>query len=381
MSYINKDINEADIIKDWNELALKKFSGFDLHPYESYLVTPFALIFITRPKLFIKTSPSTTNDVLENLAYRNMALHPYLSRFTRNNIQNKKDLLIADLLSYSDKTISSREINNLSFIPIITNKTRNFAVDANTLSTAEQGVTKHGYRHVYPTHNINSMSNGVLSIEFQEMADLEISNMMGIWYNTTMGSVNGELRANPNMIKENRLDYVSSLYYFKLDRDAKTIKYWAKYNGVFPINNPSEAFGWQASSTNMTSLNANFSFDSREELTFSILDDFNNTSLGIKDIDSSPSSNNFTLDMFSESAVLNKASGLVDQVPLIYYVEDNKSKTQQSDTSHPTDAVTKKRFILKLGSNSVYKSASEEMFGRVGHLGNRDKLYGQNNDE
>ena len=56
MSYEDYENKKNNINKDWNELALKKFSGFDLHPYESYLVTLFALIFITKTKLFIKTN-------------------------------------------------------------------------------------------------------------------------------------------------------------------------------------------------------------------------------------------------------------------------------------------------------------------------------------
>lgn len=373
MSYEDYENKKTNINKDWNELALKQFSGFDLHPYESYLVTPFALIFITRPKLFIKTNKPDSSDVLESLAYKNMALHPYLSRFIDKNVQNKKDLLIADLLSYSPTSTNSSEINNMSFIPIFTNKTRNFSVDPNNLATAEQGATKHGFRHIFPTHNVGSISNGVISLELNEMRDLEISNMMGVWYNTIIGLVNGELRANPDMVKNNRIDYVSSLYYFKLDRDAKTIKYWSKYTGVFPINNPSEAFGWQASSTNMISMSINLAYDSREELTLSVLDDFNNASLGTSNLELSSNIdlNEFNLDMFTQQNVLLKAGELVNKVPLIYYVEDNRASTLK----------TKKRFVIKLGNDSVYKSASEELFGDIGHFGSREKLYDQSQEE
>jgi len=138
-------------------------------------VTPFALIFITRPKLFIKTSPND-NNILENIAYKNMALHPYLSRFTDENVQNEKHKIAANLLSYYGRS----SLSNMNFIPIFTNKTRSFNVDLNTTSTAEQGATKHGFRHIYPTHNVGSMSNGVLSFELNEMHDLEISTIVGI---------------------------------------------------------------------------------------------------------------------------------------------------------------------------------------------------------
>lgn len=372
MSYEDfKNKKSLNLGKDWNELALKQFSGFDLHPYDAYLVTPFALVFITRPKLFIKSSTGGADDKLENIAYKNMALHPYLSRFIKDNVQNSKDTLIADLLSYSNNTANSSEINNLSFIPILTNRIRNFAVEPNSFNTAEQGNTKHGYRHIFPTHNVASMANGNFSFELNEMKDLEISNLFGIWYNTILGMITGELRANPNMIRDNRLDYVSSVYYFKLDRDAQTIKYWAKYNGVFPTNNPSEPFSWQASSTSLTTVSANFSYDSREELTLSILDDFNTTSMGFNSTELISNMSTFNLEMFEKVNVLKRADNLADKVPLIYYVDDTKA----------TDLKPKRRFVLKFGKDSVYESASETMFGAIGHLGQRDSLYKQQDEE
>jgi hypothetical protein len=105
-----------------------------------------------------------------------MALHPYLSRFTAENVQNEKHKIAANLLSY----YADSSLSHMNFIPIFTNKVRGFSVDANTTSTAEQGVTKHGFRHIYPTHNIGSMSNGIISFELNEMRDLEISTIMGI---------------------------------------------------------------------------------------------------------------------------------------------------------------------------------------------------------
>jgi hypothetical protein len=140
---------------------------------------------------------------------------------------------------------------------------------------------------------------------------------------------------------------------------------------LFPTNNPSESFSWQASSPSLTSMNINFAYDSREELTLSVLDDFNNTSLGSTDMELSSSIdlNTFTLEMFSKENVLAKASELVNKVPLIYYVNDVNSDL--------TTLKTKRRFILKLGTDSVYKSASEELFDGVGQFGSRTRLYDQ----
>jgi hypothetical protein len=81
--------------------------------------------------------------------------------------------------------------------------------------------------------------------------------------------------------------------------------------------------------------------------------------------------NEFSLEMFSKDNVLSKAGELVNKVPLIYFVEDNDLKTLK----------TKRRFILKLGNDSVYKSASEELFDNVGQFGSRSKLYDHNQEE
>lgn len=376
--------DKTTINKDWNEEALKKYAGFEIHPYDAYQITPFALVFITRPKLFIKSSSSSTS-VLDQIAYSNMANHPYLSRFIDKNIQNNKDKILVDLLSYSTSDENRGEINHISFIPIFTNRIKNFSLESNQIQTAEQGTTKHGYRHIYPTTNIPSLSSGVLSLDIPEMQDSEIGNLVGIWYNTIVGMVSGELRANPDLIKNNRIDYNSSLYYFKLDRDARTIRYWAKYNGVFPVNNPTDAFSWQEASVNLSRMNISLSFDSREELTLSILDDFNNTSLNrLNTIDNA--STELDISTFSKENIFLKADDLVDRVPLIY-VEEFKDTVK-----------TKKRFVLKLGSDSVYKSASQELFDNIskslsedygipdrsdtaGAMGSRKALYGQKDGE
>jgi hypothetical protein len=120
-------------------------------------------------------------------------------------------------------------------------------------------------------------------------------------------------------------------------------------------------------------MNINLAYDSREELTLSVLDDFNNASLGTAnmELNSTIDLNEFTLDMFTQDNVLAKAGELVNRVPLVYYVEDNNTNSVK----------TKKRFIIKLGKDSVYKSASEELFDGVGHFGSRDKLYDQSQEE
>ena len=106
-------------------------------------------------------------------------------------------------------------------------------------------------------------------------------------------------------------------------------------------------------------------------MTLSVLDDFNNASMGASDLElnSTINLNEFTIDMFSKDNVLNKSGNLVNKVPLIYYVEDNLS-----------DSKTKKRFVIKLGKDSVYKSASEELFDTVGQLGSRSNLYDQDQE-
>ncbi len=132
-------------------------------------------------------------------------------------------------------------------------------------------------------------------------------------------------------------------------------------------------------------MNINLSFDSREELTLSILDDFNNTSLNrLNTIDNA--STELDISAFSKENIFLKADDLVDKVPLIY-VEEFKDTVK-----------TKKRFVLKLGSESVYKSASQELFDNIskslsedygipdrsdmsGAMGSRKALYGQEGGE
>ena len=56
---------------------------------------------------------------------------------------------------------------------------------------------------------------------------------MGLWVNYIANITDGTFNANPEMIPRRILDYTSSIYYFVLEPDGKTLKFWSKYTGCW----------------------------------------------------------------------------------------------------------------------------------------------------
>ncbi len=77
------------------------------------------------------------------------------------------------------------------------------------------------------------------------------------------------------------INYVSSVYYFKLAPDGKTITYWSRYAGVFPKNYGNSALS--GSNRELTKISIDYQSQFFEDLKLNLLEAFNITSLGIAD--------------------------------------------------------------------------------------------------
>ena len=75
-------------------------------------------------------------------------------------------------------------------------------------------------------------------------------------------------------ILEKKVDYASSVYYFLLDADGCTIKYYAKYTGVFPTNVPYSAMSFKLGESNIKKLSIQYQYSFKEDLNPEILDEF-----------------------------------------------------------------------------------------------------------
>ena len=161
---------------------LTKFDVFmQNHRYADPFVNGYALLFITKPSLFLHPIKSNgdTAGRLERLAYENMTKDHVFSQFIETEAMNANDKLIIKQLSFNKELLGVES----NFMPIFTNRFKGFQTLDTTMSQAETYDTRHGYRMPLPTHKIESVGSNSINIPVMETANLDFVKMMTLWVN------------------------------------------------------------------------------------------------------------------------------------------------------------------------------------------------------
>jgi hypothetical protein len=275
---INKDIAGTE--------NLTKFDTFFRNKYLDPFVSGYSFVFVTRPSLFIYPFKPTDSDPLKKLAYNNMMRNSKFSQFLIVDSMNESDKTIPVQLSYfeaEDKGIFSSRQSRTNFLPIFTNRNRSFAATDINMETQEAYDTKQGFRLVLPTHTTQSEAASTVALSCYETSNLDITKMLSLWVNYISNVTDGSFNANPEMIKNGVLDYMSSIYYLVLEPDGRTLKYWAKYTGCYPTNIPYGQMSYSRGEQSLVEVEANFTYMSKEDMDPEILEDFNKVSMNFFD--------------------------------------------------------------------------------------------------
>lgn len=253
---------------------LSKFLGFNQNIYLDPALNGFGFIFVTKPALFLYPQKPIASDYELNLAYENMSKDPYFTMFITDENDNEKDKLILKQLSYFDFS----DVSSL-FLPIFTNSSKNFNPSDLTLDSVNSFTTREGYSIPVPTHITASEAANSISISINETDNYDITKMLTLWVRYIANVTNGTFNANPEMIKQNMLDYTCSIYYFLVGPDGRTLKYWCRYTSCFPTTVPYSNFAYQRGSIDPVVFDVNFQYALKEDMNPRILEDFNMLSL------------------------------------------------------------------------------------------------------
>jgi hypothetical protein len=266
--------------------TLTKFDSFFVNRYSDAFVTGYSFVFITKPLLFlypIKPQGNTASDRLLKLAYENMTLDQNISQYLTAESMNINDKTILEQLSFFEGNFAS-PYNRNNFLPIFTNKIKGFSTTDVVMEQQEAFASKQGFRMPLPTNKIQSEAANVVSIPLFETQNLDIMKTLNIWVNYISNITDGTFHANPFMVKNGVIDYMSSIYYFVLEPDGRTLKYWAKYTGCWPNTIPYSQLSFSRGQSTMVEIDANFVYTSKEDMNVAILEDFNRISLNVKSI-------------------------------------------------------------------------------------------------
>lgn len=187
-------------------------------------------------------------------------------------------------LSYGNTGTNGYLGTTSPFIKLLYNSATNFDVKDSVAKTKEVGETFYGYKEYLPSSNVDSIAGDEFTVNFLDWQDLPVLNVINAWYTYVTKVRRGELYPNNNAIKNNYLDYVSSVYYFVTSMDGSTLQYWCKLTGVAPISVPYSSFSSDYATHDVLKYPVNFLYSFKEDMNPDILLDFNKTSLGINQL-------------------------------------------------------------------------------------------------
>ena len=234
----------------------------------SFFVKGIPYVFMTCPVL--------------NLCEANVTVDSFLGYMATSTDQNK---YLLKCLTYSESSLTDSLYGQLgtgagfNLIPIITNTAISIDIKDTVARTKEVGETFYGYKQVHPGSLVDSIVGDEISIKYLELSNLPIIKMHKVWQDYIEKVRRGIFIPSERALSDGFIDYMASIYYFLCDFDGTTIKYWAKYTGVAPLNVPYSSLGGDFNSHEVPDVTINYSYCYKEDMSVAILRDFNRLAL------------------------------------------------------------------------------------------------------
>ena len=235
--------------------TLNSYNFARLEENDEPYIKGFPIIFLTTPLL--------------NLTKDNIINDSYFSYMSTNETE------LLSMLSFGINDSESYKSNS-PFIKPLTNKFKTMDARDTTSRTKTLNETFYGHKMLLPSSLIESINGDEFSVTYTENSDLIITKLHKLWVEYTERIRRGDFRPSEATINGRYIDYFSTLYYFILDFDCETIKYYAKYTGIVPLNIPYSAYSSSVGDQgSLVELNVNYSYSYKEDMDPAILLDFN----------------------------------------------------------------------------------------------------------
>jgi len=340
---------------------LTRFNAYKENRYFDPLISGYGFIFVTKPMLFIDPIKPSGNDYKKKIAYTNMTKDPIFSAFISSEAQTESDKIIPKLLSYN------KMYNSSNFIPLFTNGTKSIDTFDTVLEQTDGFDTKQGYKIPLPTNTTVSKASNTVSLSVDETSNMDFIKLINLWVSYISNITDGTFSANPEMITNATLDYMSSIFYFVTEPDGKTLKYWAKYTGCWPNTVPFSNLKYTKGDFQKVEFDIPFLFTIKEEMNPKILEDFNIVSLKQEDLKSMFSdTENVEYSSIKESKLLNKNKLFSNS--LVSYLVSSPSRDpliffKNSDSKGILSDKTNEKFEISFGDLTQGKNFQSELFG------------------
>lgn len=232
---INKSFgiqNPTDTFRKSIKEQMTMYNRFKIPELNLHMSKCYGHVFFTRPSCNLLNS---SRRILDEVKAEPEFLYAY----------NSCPELLQELTKYG----ISGQSNGNEFNMLLSNTTKGFALNDETLQTNTYGTTFSGYKISYGKDDVESRTASEFSTTFIDDKRIHTYRLHKLWVEYVAAVYRGRLVPNINDELNKILDYVCSVYYILTAEDGETILFWSKYFGVYPTTIPSSQYSWQHGET------------------------------------------------------------------------------------------------------------------------------------
>ena len=249
-SYVNSEYDSKDWYNDMNiydglivpettDTAIKynrlnHFSRFKKYKNVTELdvgENKYANVFFVRPDVHFYNM--AINNAAINSAIEDLSLHNSL-------------LVDEDVARFLDVGYRLGKFNTF-FIPFMTNQFMETSVLDAKLNFLKSSANLHGVDVSVGRYDSADTADSDLSFTFNIDKYNSIYRTVDVWYKYIKALGHGTVKAKPDSIKHNRLDYTSTVYGFITGADGLTLNHWYSSIGITPTSNVNSSFIYKSS--------------------------------------------------------------------------------------------------------------------------------------
>jgi len=260
--------NKMGLYDNAQDLNKYFFNRFAVYNNMDFATNTHAYVFFTRPDIEIANFYLYPNEYELREDVLSLLTSPGYNK-----------VMVDPNISVKDKITSitdgSAYMQNGPFIPLLTNMASNFDAQDVVIKTDDTNKTKRGIQLSSATGYDDSISGGEFTVNYPELSNYEITWLHSYWVEYMQQVKYNKFTAKQYNRYNFYLDYAVSAYFFYLDMDAMTIKYYSRYVGVFPMNKPFSVFNWDRGETKTIKVGIQYHYNLKEDNDLQILKDFN----------------------------------------------------------------------------------------------------------
>lgn len=173
------------------------------------------------------------------------------------------------------RALTSKLGGKHDFIPFLVGRTESLQLPDYTLKDYKVSQPYTGYSLPYASHALESTTGGQFEITFREDAYMRVHHLFSIWTYYIDAVTRNKLGPKFQYIRENKMDYATSVYCITCAADATRIIHWAKYTGAFPTSVPNSDMSFNLRGQVNNQVTIPFDYFLAEAMNPLILLDFN----------------------------------------------------------------------------------------------------------